>query len=309
MFVVAHTEHCAGCASEWAFLQATKTAWTSTPMAVPSASLSARIAAATYRKPTFAERFVAGFAFLNPVPVRVAIGVAAVAGISFLALPRMTSVPEVVDSPRVTDPASVVARKTPSLNPVKASTDIAVAPVRNPVPTTKHAMPKPAVPVAEEAPVVATKSPAPKLSAPKVVAVAEKLAPKSATPVAKPKRTQVAQITPVTPRKTPTEPAESAVPDMKPSVREVPSQITVAAKPAPAVASVKPEPTPPVAVASAAVVGITAPETDPDFTGGSTRINLNNTNQPLPTKWSGNVVRTSSREDTGYSLVSIPAKM
>lgn len=152
-FVAAHIAHCAACASEWAFTKAAKSAWGQMPTAYPQATLSARIAAATYRKPTFAERFVASFAFLMPVPVRVAVGVAAVAGIALLMAPRQ----------------GALITQNPVALPETPKTTVAV--VENepaPAKPTRKAKPVQAV---KPAPVVAVAKPAPKAVMPVAVAV------------------------------------------------------------------------------------------------------------------------------------------
>ncbi len=77
-FAEAHLSGCASCASELAFLRATNRVLSLTPDVFPSASLSARIAQATYAKPTPMERLQA---FLRPAPIRVALGSAALAGL------------------------------------------------------------------------------------------------------------------------------------------------------------------------------------------------------------------------------------
>lgn len=305
LFVSAHSEHCAGCASEWAFLQATKTAWARTPVAIPSASLSARIAAATYRKPTFAERFVSAFAFLNPAPVRVAIGVAAVAGISFLALPRMTMVPD-EKSPTITESAPIVVQNTPAQEKETDSAPVAAAPVLKTVPTIKKETPKPTAPIAKPAPVVAAKSSAVEKALPKSVAVAETPAPKMSTSV-KTHPTQVARNTSKAVREVPTAPVESVVSDTTPSVGE-PENHTVATVIPPATIA-KPEPKQPAANVPTTVVGMTAPDPEPSFTNGSNRINLKNTNSPLSGNMSGRPTYTSYAGENGSSIVSMPTKM
>jgi hypothetical protein len=82
-----HIAACADCASHFAFLRLTSRALSQTPEVFPSASLSARIAAATYERPTFADR-IAGW--LRPAPVRVGLGAAMAAGLAMvLIVPRM----------------------------------------------------------------------------------------------------------------------------------------------------------------------------------------------------------------------------
>ncbi|MBC8104537.1 MAG: zf-HC2 domain-containing protein [Cytophagales bacterium] len=82
-----HLALCEHCASHLAFLRLTHQALRQPPEAFPSASLSARIAAATYDRPTLSERI---HGWLRPVPVRVALGTALAAGIGLvLVLPRI----------------------------------------------------------------------------------------------------------------------------------------------------------------------------------------------------------------------------
>jgi negative regulator of sigma E activity len=83
----AHTATCDNCASHFAFLRLTGRVLSQTPEVLPSASLSARIAAATYERPTLAQR-VAGW--LRPAPVRVGLGAAVAAGLTMvLIVPRI----------------------------------------------------------------------------------------------------------------------------------------------------------------------------------------------------------------------------
>lgn len=307
VFVATHTEHCPACASEWAFLRATKTAWAQAPMALPSTSLSARIAAATYRKPTLVERLASVFAFLNPVPVRVAIGVAAVAGVSFLLLPR----PATVAPDATPEFARDAPRETPSLPESELA---ATPPVAKPRPraTEKTVLPKPVVTVREKAPVVATKPLLSPRSAPVAVAppTAPKLAPKIVSPVVKPQPTQVAiarlKPAPRRPTETTVDPSPPEV--ALPVVRETETRIAAVPTPAPPVAISNPEVKSPAAIPSATVASMTAPENDPGSVGDSTRIKLSNTMRPLSAPMSGKVVRTvSSSED--YSLVSAPTRL
>jgi hypothetical protein len=308
LFVAAHTENCPGCASEWAFLQATKTAWAKTPMAVPSASLSARIAAATYRKPTFAERLVAAFAFLNPAPVRVAIGVAAVAGISFLALPRMTmdgrdAAPVIQDQPPIMaqlPQPRVEAKKQPEI--------VAVAPAEKPAPPVKKASPKPVAPVVKEAPPTVAKTTATEReSGTSVAVVVEKPAPKVAPQVAKPKPTQVAIYKPKAVRETAKQPIEATVPETKPSIAETEPRTVAVAAPAPVAPASRPEVSSPSTEAVTGVAGMTAPETDPAFADGSTRINgLSNAGRRSSFNMSGKLTRVSSSNEE-YMIVSAPS--
>ena len=93
----AHMASCAGCASHFAFLRLTGRAMSQIPDVYPSASLSARIAAATYDKPTFAER-IAGW--LRPAPVRVGLGAALATGLAMaFIVPRTGEVDTATVSP------------------------------------------------------------------------------------------------------------------------------------------------------------------------------------------------------------------
>ena len=236
IFVLSHVERCPGCASAWAFAQAAKAAWEKVPTAYPSASLSARIAAATYRKPTFAERFAAAFAFLNPAPVRVAIGVAAVAGVGFLVLPRLNApVGESVTPVVVSVPKPSEETQTPVVStPVKPSVaTVAVKPVvPKTAPMVKKAEPKPVA-------VVAAKPVKPlKAVVSGVVAVSKLVAkPTPAKTVAKPVQIATA-IRPVAPRRRASSPIESApatTPEIKAHSPEIaavtPPEVTVSVEP------------------------------------------------------------------------------
>ncbi len=85
--VKSHILTCPNCASHLAFLRLTGRALSQVPEMFPSPSLSARIAAATYERPTLAER-IAGW--LRPAPVRVALGTVMAAGLTLvIIMPRM----------------------------------------------------------------------------------------------------------------------------------------------------------------------------------------------------------------------------
>jgi hypothetical protein len=75
----AHLPACSPCQSHYAFLRLTKDVLERTPAEFPSRALSERIAAATYARPTFADRLRE---FLRPAPARLALGTALAAGIS-----------------------------------------------------------------------------------------------------------------------------------------------------------------------------------------------------------------------------------
>lgn len=85
-----HIAVCADCASHLAFLRLTSRVLSQAPEVFPSVSLSARIAAATYERPTLAERITG---WLRPAPVRVGLGAAMAAGLAMvLIVPRMGEV-------------------------------------------------------------------------------------------------------------------------------------------------------------------------------------------------------------------------
>ncbi len=307
-FVSGHTLYCAGCASEWAFLRATKSAWAKTTPSVPSTSLAARIATATYRKPTFAERLVAVFAFLNPAPVRVAIGVAAVAGLSFFVLPRLAVVPDDVTPVAGTDSVPTRARELPTKQ--AEASPVAVVPTREVTPATKKTTPQPVLPVVKETPVLAAKPPAPEDTIARTVVRTDKPSPKVAPVAPKASPVQVARNTPKTARATPPIQTKSVTPDVTPSVREPENRIAVTATPAPAMPVSKPEVKSPVeAPVPVMVAGITAPDPSPDFADGSNRINgLSNTNQRPNIGMSGKLIRTASAADNAF-IVSAETKL
>ncbi|MES2458933.1 MAG: hypothetical protein V4671_00005, partial [Armatimonadota bacterium] len=157
----AHIVVCPNCASHLAFLRLTGRALSQTPEVIPSASLSSRIAAATYDRPTLAER-IAGW--LRPAPVRIGLGAAMAAGLALvLIVPRMGEVDtaELPSAPagggvvstrkEVGKSAQKVAGKTPSKSVVKTAK------------TAEPSRPKPKMTVAtkplEAKPPVAAKSP------------------------------------------------------------------------------------------------------------------------------------------------------
>ena len=117
-----HILICPNCASHLAFLRLTGRALSQVPEAFPSASLSARIAAATYERPTLAER-IAGW--LRPAPVRVTLGTVMAVGLALaLIVPRMggeiaTTVPNIPSSGGTS--AAPSATKSPAKNSVTKS--------------------------------------------------------------------------------------------------------------------------------------------------------------------------------------------
>ena len=132
-----HILICPNCASHLAFLRLTGRALSQVPEAFPPPSLSARIAAATYERPTLAER-IAGW--LRPAPVRVALGTAMAAGLALvLIVPRMggeiaTSTPSVPSSGGanpVSPPTKLPAKNIAPKSAAKASASLGV---------TKHAV-------------------------------------------------------------------------------------------------------------------------------------------------------------------------
>jgi anti-sigma factor RsiW len=86
-----HIALCEACASHRAFLRLTNRALRQVPDLYASASLSARIAAATYDRPSIARRIQT---WLRPAPTRVAIGTALAAGIAgVVIIPRLGMAP------------------------------------------------------------------------------------------------------------------------------------------------------------------------------------------------------------------------
>jgi hypothetical protein len=125
-----HIAVCANCASHLAFLRLTSRVLSQAPEVFPSASLSARIAAATYERPTLAGR-VAGW--LRPAPVRVGLGAALAAGLAMvLIVPRMGEV-DTVQSPSETETGSAVSI------PVDKPTTVTAPKVTDSVPQTRSA--------------------------------------------------------------------------------------------------------------------------------------------------------------------------
>ena len=156
-FVDAHLPRCASCASALAFARAVKTAWARSPATPPPLSLSARIAAATYRKPTFAERFALALAFLQPVPMRVAVGACAAIGIGVLVAPRLTplvTVSPAMHSATVATTNHFVPVPAKSALPIKRTTKPVTLVAKASKPTTAPALQKP-LPPAVPFPVIA----------------------------------------------------------------------------------------------------------------------------------------------------------
>lgn len=170
-----HLALCESCASHLAFVRLLTKALPTPPVAALPPGLSARIAAGTYARPSFWERFVSA---LRPAPARYALGgVLATALVCAVVLPRLpqtevaiTNVPAPVPTPLVEVPKGQPAPAV--VNPSKGEapqphTAIVVATARG----------------TKKVPVVVTPTPAPLLSTPtdhrteKVVVV-----PASATP-------------------------------------------------------------------------------------------------------------------------------
>lgn len=306
-FVMAHIGSCASCASEWAFAQAAKSAWRQLPTAYPPASLSARIAAATYRKPTFAERFVASFAFLNPMPVRVAVGVVAVAGIAFFALPRhgamvtqnTVAVPE-------EKPETVVATAKPAApkaKPVETARPAPIVAVVKPkavavaAPPVIAVKPAPSVPrtVVAAVPVVKTAPKQPVIAAPVVKAIA----PKKAAPVLVAKVAQPVRVKPAVVAEAPA-----------PAQESLPTTAQVApVKTAPMVAvNEKPVAKEPTVTPAAPVAGMTVGERE---TGGEGFRRLGSQLSNAGRRGSSEILRGTGVVATNnptYSIVNAPVK-
>jgi hypothetical protein len=103
-----HLLVCPACASHLAFLRATNQVIASMPEMQPSADLFARVAAATYRRPTLRDRVLG---LLRPAPVRVALGSAFALGLAaVVVLPRLGPSNETTPPPIAasTHPAPVV---------------------------------------------------------------------------------------------------------------------------------------------------------------------------------------------------------
>lgn len=113
--VEAHIAACAQCASELAFLRLSQTVLSEPADVPPPTALRARIAAATYARPTLRQR---ALAWLQPAPARLALGTAAAAGIvaAFLALRPPVVPPATGRTASSTDrkPAATSARPAPS---------------------------------------------------------------------------------------------------------------------------------------------------------------------------------------------------
>ena len=160
-----HVLICPNCASHLAFLRLTGRALSQVPEMLPSPSLSARIAAATYERPTLAER-IAGW--LRPAPVRVALGTMMAAGLALvLIVPRMggeiaSSIPSAPNNPTSGGTNAVPpAKKAPAKNRAaksvaKASASVGVTkPADAPDP---EVLPEAVLPSAETVPASAPAS-------------------------------------------------------------------------------------------------------------------------------------------------------
>ncbi len=145
----AHLSFCADCASHLAFLRLTGGVLRQAPEVFPSASLSARIAAATYERPTLTER-IAGW--MRPAPVRVGLGAALATGLAMVFIvPRMGEV-STVEAPSVSEtvvsrPDNGPAAETAAAPALPSPSKSAVAAAKRPEESVPVRIPKAAVPV------------------------------------------------------------------------------------------------------------------------------------------------------------------
>ncbi|GEM_PF-6421821 len=110
----AHLKECRACASHFAFLRLSQQVLARTPQVFPPTSLSERIAAATYARPTFLDR-VRGA--LRPAPARYALATAFTVGIVAVFVSRLpqpvTVAEEALDGPAPAAPAAPAREVTP----------------------------------------------------------------------------------------------------------------------------------------------------------------------------------------------------
>ena len=205
--IAAHLALCGACASHLAFVRATDFVLKQTPEVHAPSDLYARIAAATYARPTWQERLTA---FLQPVPVRIGVGasLATAAVVAVVTAPRPAV--QVAANTAPSAPAPTIAQTHPA--PTTVATPVpapAVAPVI--VPETAPVAP----------PVVATQ-PTPRafVSKPNVAPAVSVTAPQVASATA-PHR-------PVTRKR-----AEVFVSAPTPKVRPAPVVVATNVKPAP----------------------------------------------------------------------------
>lgn len=118
-----HVDGCKACGSHLAFLRATSFVLTGIPDPVPDAALFARIASATYAKPSLREQIAEKVGvWLRPLPVRYAVGSAfAVALAAIVVVPRfvaqqpsLATSPPSVESVEAANAGSSAAPSVPS---------------------------------------------------------------------------------------------------------------------------------------------------------------------------------------------------
>jgi Putative zinc-finger len=305
-FTNTHLARCSSCASYLAFLNAEKTAWVRSSMVVPPSGLSARIAAATYRKPTFAGRFAGFLAVFFPIPARVAVGVAAVTGVAFLVVPRApvsAPVAQVIPVPTSNsvhasgEHAGPVADRVPQVS-VTAS-------VSKPVsvkPESELIKPKPATAKPElEAPVADTIG----------VPVASEPTAKRAIANNVPQRVAT-QVAIVRPRHDVNSGAGRSVDagHTLPAMNGGAAETNVAEAPVKPVDSLKPDVKEPAATAPATVTVAVANEPDAESNDGFLHLGrkLHNVDRMAEGELSGAGVRLAMVAQSGGNIVSAPVK-
>jgi hypothetical protein len=121
--IEAHLDTCKDCASHLAFLRATNFVMAGVPEVAPDAALFARIASATYAKPTLREQIAEKVgAWLRPMPVRYALGSAMAAAIAaIIVVPRFLSNEPVVGPVANGDHHK---QATPAVSPLDGNTKL-----------------------------------------------------------------------------------------------------------------------------------------------------------------------------------------
>lgn len=300
--VEAHRDACDRCASALAFLQLSHAAL-SRPLEVPIPSaLSARIAAATYERPTISQRIAV---FLRPVPTRLALGTAAVAAIVAVAVLRS---PEAARPPAPvatveTGPASsphdpspsgespkenTVARTDAPAKPTVVDAEPAAPPVAQTPPGARRLAQKPDEKPGETRNNTRVAKITPEAPAPRVAA---NQAGPSITPV--PEETPRAQNTPAT------EP-ETGSPVTAPPPVSLPERVAVTPTPPPAPSVTEPKPAH-VAFEEAGAVNLKT---------GQVRLNVSRSMPPgtIPVTFTRSSLRNAAYNPTpsGYGLGDSP---
>ncbi len=138
--VDAHVAGCERCASELAFLFTSHVLLRRLPEALPPADLRARIAAATYARPTLSRRIAA---LLQPAPARLALGTAVAAAVVAAVLLRAPAGPGPA-GPSIADNSATEPGK-PYLDPVSPPPVVTIPSPEPPAPqaTVRTTPPKP----------------------------------------------------------------------------------------------------------------------------------------------------------------------